>query len=127
MTPVLYVKTGVKFDRIAPAGFRILAALHETAQACVRSLTITCGTEKHGPTDPHTLGEAYDIRSRTLTHADKERIVRTLILTLSDGDDDAPVETSGGWATRWFFVFLEQPGTPHEHFHAQRRKGRIYP
>lgn len=127
MRPCLYVKTGVKFDRIAPAGFHILWALGQTARVIKRPLTITCGTEDHPPTDPHSTGEAYDVRSRMIPAADQQRIVREMLLALSDGPDDAPVETSGGLATKYFFGFLESPGTPHAHFHFQRRNGRIFP
>lgn len=127
MRAVIYVKTGVKFDRIAPAGFHILWALGQTARVLQRPLTITCGTEAHGPTDPHTLGEAYDVRSRKFPKPEQQRVVREMLLALSDGPDDAPVETSGGWATRYFFGFLERPGTAHEHIHVQRRRGRLFP
>lgn len=130
MTPVVYAKSdpdGAKFDRIAPAGFRILSAIEHTARVVGFSLTITSGTDAHIPPDPHSLGEAYDIRSRTLAPAQKQRVLRELMLRLSEGELDAPVETSAGWATKNFFGFLEKPGTTQEHFHVQRRNGRIFP
>lgn len=124
---VVYVKTGVRFDRIAPAGMRILSAVEHAARECQRSLTITCGTEAHGPNDPHTKGEAYDVRSRKIPVHEKRHVLQAIMAWLREDEDDAPVETAGGLATRHFFGFLEQPGTPHEHLHIQRRRGTVYP
>lgn len=124
MKPVLLVKSGVRFDRILPAGFRLLAALDHAARTLEQSFTITSATDSHKPTDPHTLGEAYDVRSHDMSTATKGLFLRQVFLDLQDGD---PVETSGGIATASFFGFLENPGQAHEHWHLQRRKGRKFP
>ncbi|WP_460292378.1 hypothetical protein, partial [Bacillus cereus] len=63
MTAVVRLKPGVKLDGLAPAGIRILAAIDAAAQVLKRDLTVTCGTEGHPPTDPHTCGEALDLRT----------------------------------------------------------------
>lgn len=117
----------MQFARIAPAGFRLLGAIEHAARACGVSLTITSGTDNHGPTDPHTKGEAYDIRSRGMPREQQTQVLTAIMMYLSDGADDAPSATSGGLATHAFFGFLENPGTAQEHFHVQRRKGRLYP
>lgn len=123
--PVLYVKPGVRFDRIAPAGFMILWALQQTARVLGHSLTVTSGTDSHFRSNPHGRGEAFDVRSRTVP--DKPRMLRELLLQLSEGPHDAPAATAGGWATKDFFGCLEAPGTKNEHVHCQLRKGRIFP
>lgn len=60
------------FDRIAPGGFRILAALDHATQVIAHDLTITAGTNDH-VTGRHPLGEAFDVRTRDL---DVPQIVR---------------------------------------------------
>lgn len=62
MTPVVRRKDdSIQLNRLAPAGFRILSVIDQAALLCKTSLRITCGTEGHAPTDPHTLGQAVDI------------------------------------------------------------------
>lgn len=58
---ILSARPSAKFGVIAPAGFRILSALDQAAQACRFDLVITCGTDGHPPADPHATGEAYDV------------------------------------------------------------------
>ena len=58
--PIVTAANGVQFARIAPGGVVILAAAALVSADTGLCLLITCGTEAHGPTDPHTLGEAYD-------------------------------------------------------------------
>lgn len=59
MPNVIRVKDGVLFLKIAPAGFRILSAIDQVAQALSLDLVITSGTdgEHSGPLDPHHRGE----------------------------------------------------------------------
>ena len=127
MIAVLRCKTDVKFTRIRPGGFRLLSALERTARTMGHDLTITSGAEAHAATNPHTRGEAYDVRTHDLT---PEQKVQLLVLTMSDLKDDASEviqEVSGGLATARFFGFLEAADTPNEHAHFQRRRGRTYP
>src|SRR5579864_7954754 len=114
MTPVVRVKPGVEFTVIAPAGFRILAALTRAATSFGSDLTITsaCDGEHSGPDDPHHRGEAYDIRSHDFPPDTKDVVLRTIMSNL-----DAAT----------FYGFLEDPGTDNEHFHIQLRKGLVYP
>jgi hypothetical protein len=124
---VVRVKPGVQFTPIAPAGFRILAALDTVARLVARDLEITSGSDSHPPTDVHTLGEAYDI---------------------SVHDYDAPTIAAirAGLANQLgalFTVLYETPTRPTDarlqviaylnpdatapHLHVQRRNGTVYP
>ena len=109
----LYVKSNVLFTVIKPAGFRILSALDQVAEK-LWDLTITsgCDGEHSGPTDPHHLGEAYDVRSHDFTQDQKDKTLAEVMSLL-------------GWDH--FYGFLEAPGTDNEHFHFQRKKGTVYP
>lgn len=112
MTPCVRVKPGVEFTTIAPAGFRILAAIQAAVLELGYDLTITsaCDGEHSGPDDPHHTGEAYDIRSHDCP--DKDVAFATIMRPLP-------------WQEFW--GFLEAIGTPNEHFHIQRKRGTIYP
>jgi hypothetical protein len=68
---------------------------------------ITCGTDGHGPDDPHPLGFAYDMRSKHIERVEtKQVILEDLRRVLG------PIYT----------VILENPGMDNEHFHWQVRK-----
>ena len=111
---VVRVKNGVQFTVIAPAGFRILSALDQTATKLDVDLIITsaCDGQHSGPEDPHKKGEAYDVRSQGFT---------------ADEKDDILTEVMGILGWEHFFGFLEAPDTDDEHFHIQRKKGTVYP
>lgn len=113
MIGVVRVKPGVRFDVIKEAGFWILGAIQSVARKRGIVLRITSGTDgtHSGPTDPHKLGEAYDVGSQE--HGDqKHDILADIILELG---------------TEHFFCFLEDEGTANEHFHCQRKKGTTFP
>jgi hypothetical protein len=129
---VVLVKPGVSFTTIAPAGFRLLAAIERAARALHVELTITsaCDGEHSGLNDPHHRGEAYDVRTHTFTESMKDAILRVLLNELRDDVDGlvAPlVDVPRSLATTRFFGFVEQPGAPNEHLHVQLRRGRVYP
>jgi hypothetical protein len=126
-TGAVRVKAGVQFTRIAPAGFRILAALEHAARGLALPLTITCACDGHPASDPHTQGNAYDVRSHGFTAAQKRTVLAEVLLNLSAGEDDAPIVTGVGLATRGFFGQLEASDTENEHFHFQKRRGTTYP
>lgn len=109
---VVRVKPGVKFDVIAPGGFRILAAVDQVA-AELCDLTISSGSDgvHSGESDPHHSGNAYDVRSHDLGDL-KEKVIAHIMAIL--GYDR-------------FYGFLESPGTENEHFHVQVKKGVPYP
>jgi hypothetical protein len=108
---VVRVKPGVEFTVIAPGGFEILAALVLLAKHFDHDFTITsaCDGEHSGPDDPHHRGEAYDIRTHDIV--DKSDVLNALREALGPR----------------FYCFLEDPGTPNEHIHAQVKKGTVYP
>jgi hypothetical protein len=111
---VVRTKAGVLFFQIAPAGFRILSAIDQTAAALSTDLVITSGTdgEHSGPADPHHTGEAYDVRSQGFSPELKQAILNGVMVKL--GFDR-------------FYGFIEDPGTDNEHFHFQRKKDTTYP
>jgi len=112
MNPCVRVKDGVEFAVIAPAGFRILAALEHVAQHINHDLTITSGTDgvHSGPNDPHYRGEAYDVRTSDLP--DKATALARIMEFLGE-------ET--------FFGFIEEYLAAGEHIHIQLRQGMHYP
>ncbi len=125
---VVICKPGVRFDVIAPAGFRLLGAIERAARSSGRDLMVTCGTEAHPATDPHSLGEAFDLRTHGLTDLEKETLLRRILLDVSEGPlVDPLMDASGGIASRYFWGWIEHPGEPAEHLHVQRRKGLTYP
>lgn len=112
----LMVKLGVEFGTgLAPAGARILDTLKQVAQLVDFDLVITSARDgvHSGPLDPHHTGEAYDVRSNTLTDAQKGRLVTLLRASLYR-------------EPRKFYAFLEDAGGPNEHVHVQRRAGTVY-
>jgi hypothetical protein len=68
---------------------------------------ITCGTEDHGPNDPHTHGYALDLRSWHIKSEDEKKAIETN-LQIVLGDD--------------YYVIYE-PKQPGEHYHIQVKKG----
>lgn len=124
---VILVKDSVRFDRIAPAGFRILAALDRACKVIGCDLVITCGTEAHDEDDPHTLGEAYDVRVRTLPAPVLIRLyywltaelgpLFTVLYEVPQVDPKDPLA----------LIAYPNPGASSAHLHIQRKKGTVYP
>ena len=112
---VVRVKDGVLFTVIAPAGFRILSAIDETAATLGRDLVITsaCDGEHSGLEDPHHTGEAYDIRTHDFPNEQLKQLVLDDIMRCLNEEH--------------FFGFIEAPGTDNEHIHIQRKKDTVYP
>ena len=112
----LLVKPGVSFgEALAPAGARILEVLKRITPAYPFDVTITSARDgtHSGPGDPHHKGEAFDLRTNTLTAEQKALLLLDLRETLYK-------------APRKFYAFLEAPGQSYEHIHCQRRKGVTY-
>jgi hypothetical protein len=126
--PCLRVKNGVQFTTIAPAGFRMLGELERLSRSLGFDLTITsaCDGEHSGLNDPHHKGMAYDVRTKTLSNAQKSDLLQGLLTVLRDADDQI-VPVSIGYATRLFYAQLEDVGGENEHLHVQQRNGRSYP
>ena len=109
---MLYVKPGVQFDLIAPAGFVLLKAIQQASELLLTDLTITSATDgiHTGPTDPHLRGEAYDVRTKDLTDQVKAKLEQ-LVAAIAGPQ---------------FYVLLEDEGGANEHLHCQVRKGLTY-
>ena len=109
----LLLKEGVSLDGLAEAGARIMSALEEASEMLEKDLTLTCTTGDHPPTDPHSNGNAIDIRTRDLEDAEKAWLREYLRIQLG----------------RQFYVAQEMddtPGATAEHLHVQLRKGVVY-
>lgn len=120
-------RPGVRFDVIAPAGFRILAALDLAAQDCLTDLMITCGTDSHALPDPHPLGEAYDVSVHTLSaqhisdvKAHLEDTLGPLFTVLYEVQEVPSDPTLRSIA----YVNVQATGP---HFHIQRKKDTTFP
>lgn len=125
-------KDGVlPITQLAPAGIRILSALDVVARRFSRDLVITCADKEHPPTDPHSTGEAFDVRTHDLDEATKAGIFHELMIELAItpiGDTPRPVPGIGldNLATSHFYAQIEDPGGPNEHLHCQRRNNTTY-
>lgn len=124
---VLRARPSAQFARIAPAGFRILAALDGAAQQCQVDLEITCGTDSHAAPDPHVTGEAYDVSVQTLTPAQIGAVHAYLQGRLGGGftvlyeRPDHPVDP------RLNAIAYVNPKATGPHMHIQRKKGTVFP
>lgn len=128
MNGKVLVKPGAEFAVIAPSGYLILHAIKAAARKLALDITITSGTDgdHSGPTDPHKVGKAYDVRSHDFADSLKVLLLRAILSDLRGGAANQLFETSGGLATEYFYGFLEAPGTGNEHFHIQQRKGTLF-
>lgn len=115
MIPCVRVKDGVRFDRIAPAGFKILSVIQNATFIFDVDMVITSGTDSHPPNDPHTEGAAYDIRTSNIPDKTVLDIVKYLRANLGPA----------------FFVQYESklinPNATAPHIHVQRKAGTVYP
>ena len=106
----------VRLAVIVPATVRLLDAVVKVAATLddVDAVVITSGSdgEHSGPSDPHHLGRALDLRSHNFPDAEaKSAFVGALTHELGER----------------FFVFLEDGGTANEHVHVQLRRFLDYP
>ena len=126
---VLRCKDGVVFNvPPTPAGMKILSALVQVANHLQHDLTITSWNDgaHSGPTDPHHLGSAGDVRTSDVP--DKDALLWNLALYLCEMEaEDTPLLKDGGYVTKYFFLWIEDAGQPNEHLHVQLRKGMTYP
>ena len=124
---VLRARPSVKFDHIAPAGFRILAALDEATQYLGEDLMITSGTDSHVAPDPHALGVAYDISVEGLSVEITMRLVQYLRVTLGTLFTtlyECPTAPSDA---RLASIMYLNPDATGPHLHIQRKKGTVFP
>lgn len=107
------IKPGVTFTKIAPGGFEILNALRAIAHHAEFDLTITDFDTQgvHMDGSRHYVGEAVDVRSKSMTMQQKEWFRQALDMALG---------------SRRFYFAIEKPSTPSEHWHIQVKKGTRY-
>lgn len=117
----LLIKPGVDFGTVlAPAGARILDVVKRLTISYIFDVVVTSARDgvHSGPLDPHKTGEAFDLRTKTLTSDQKRQLLKDLQLELYGPNDfDHP---------RRFYAFLEDAGGNNEHIHVQRRSGTTY-
>ncbi len=123
----IWFKAGCQTQIIAPSGVRIIGALERCAQVVGHDLVITCGSDSHGPDDPHSKGQAFDVRSHDLTPAQKTSLLSAMMQSLCGNAPDVVQPKDGGFVTQHFFGWLEHAGADNEHFHFQQRNGVVYP
>lgn len=124
---VLRHRPGVRFDKIEPAGFRILGALDRAVQECHVDLMLTSGTDSHAAPDPHVTGEAYDVSVHLLSaqqiadvKVSLERTLGPLFTVLYE----VPKVPSNPTLRPIAYVNIKATGP---HFHVQRRKNTVFP
>lgn len=120
-------KPSVRFALIAPAGFRILAAIDALPATIGRDVYLSCGTEGHPPTDPHSTGEAFDISVMGWTGAEIETALRTLRGTLGSAFYAQYEVTSTANDLTPSRLAVVNPAASGSHVHVQRAKSTIYP
>ena len=101
---MIYYKEGIKLGW-RPEIERLLVPLDIIMHQHGTNLMITCGTDGHGPDDPHTHGFAIDIRTHDLRHPVEVR-------------DEIAVMAGNS-----YYILLEDPGQDNEHIHIQVYKG----
>jgi hypothetical protein len=124
--PVLRCAEGVQFERIAPGGFRILAALDGATKVLGRDLTITSGTDGHTG-GKHPTGEAYDVRTRDLLAPQVLRLYDYLQATLGERFTvlyEVPERPDNA---RLAAIAYLNPAASGPHIHCQIKKGTTYP
>lgn len=127
MIYVTHAKPSVKFDVIAPAGFRILAKIDDLSSLLKRDVFISCGTEGHGPDDPHTTGQAYDLSVVGWTGQQIEDCVNYLRHELGPlfyVQFEVRAVSEDGTPSR---IAVQNHAATAPHIHAQRKKGTTYP
>ena len=120
-------KPSVLLDPLTPALARILGALDTCARRLNVDLTVTCGRESHGLADPHTLGAAVDVRTRTLTAEQTGLAFQYLRATLGERWTVLYEVPARPEPARLAVIATVNPHATGPHFHIQARKGTVYP
>jgi hypothetical protein len=124
---IVRVKPGVRFDVITAAGLRLLAAIVQAAVDARVDLTISCGSDAHGPDDPHTHGDAYDVSVRDLTVDQILDLRHSLQSSLRDGFTVLYETPTPPADPRLAVIAYENPRATAPHVHVQLRNGWTYP
>jgi len=124
---VVRVKPGCQFSPLAPGGVRILSALDQVARLLGRDLEITCGSEAHPPTDPHTRGEAFDVSVHDLSIDQVLDVRHELQLELGSGFTVLYEVPTAPTDPRLQVVAFVNAGATAPHIHVQVKNGFSYP
>lgn len=118
----------VKFDVIDEGGAVILAALARHARLSSWDWLISCGTDSHGPTNPHTRGNAYDVSLANFPSVDAIiECFQALQYTLGHAFTvlfEVPYLQTDPRLARIAYV---NPDATGKHYHIQVKRGTIYP
>lgn len=123
---IVRCKDGVKFDRIAPGGFRLLGAIDDACQILNLDLTITSGTDSH-TTGRHPLGEAYDVSTKGLKAHEIRQVVETLRHKLGPQFGVFYEVRSSSGDPLLIPITLINVGASAPHIHLQVAKGTSFP
>lgn len=78
---MIRVKDGVRFRVLRPEIYRHFQDIDGLFNSLSVECWITCGTDGHGPDDPHTHGFALDLRTKNIPEGQRE-IMRTRLADL---------------------------------------------
>ncbi len=104
---MIRLKPGAELNILRKEIYEHLAFIEDLFEAHGSHCTITCGTDSHGPDDPHYHGFALDFRTHDLADGEMEEVRNHLRAHLGDT----------------YYVLLEDPDGPNCHLHVQVRKG----
>jgi len=122
---MLRTLSSVRFARLHPSGIRILSALSDVSERFNIDYTITCGSEGHKSEDPHTLGKAFDVRTKDLSDVELRNLMSEMRAHLGPGFTVLyEVRSTAGLSfARAGLVSLVNPKASAEHLHVQVKKG----
>jgi hypothetical protein len=126
VTPRVAVKGGVYFGAVTSAQIRMLTALDVAAMESGVVLTVTCAREGHGEDNPHTRGQAIDVRARNLDAPTVLQVHRRLMQILGPAFTvlyEVPRRPYGVLAD----IAYVNPKATAPHFHLQAKKGTSWP
>lgn len=128
---ILRYKDGVTLKPDA-AGTRLLGAIERITRTWPTDVTITAGSDSHPPTDPHTLGRAFDVRTHGMQDNEKTAFLHLVLVDLMDANETGPAEQTikGIWYacnTKLWFAQVENHALDAEHIHLQLRNAAIFP
>lgn len=111
---MITVKPTAKFKVFRSQMLSILPNIESVYMIYGVKCQITCGTDSHGPDDPHTHGFAYDFS----THAISQSVLKPMHQQLVDelGPDYTVLYDDKNLAEAKYI------DTPNSHFHIQYRK-----
>lgn len=114
---------GASLDGLQAAGLRILSSADTCARVLGVRIRITCGTEGHGPSDPHSRGVGLDFGTRDLTTDQILDFVQAMQTLLPRDEFTVLLETPAPFHDgRLASVQYVNPHATAPHLHVQLRK-----